>query len=173
MYTDCFPGPVIRPDFLGERVQQTRIKHYGEANHSLDLTNRKAMSKNDQETNPLQMSLHAPRASNSGDDGDQRIDHDSGFAAISEKPKLQKPPLYKVVLINDDYTPMDFVVEVLCSFFSMNVEKATQIMLKVHTEGKGVCGVFGKDVAESKAAQVNEYARECEQPLLCSVEVDR
>jgi len=58
-------------------------------------------------------------------------------------------------------------------FFSMNVESATQVMLKVHTEGKGVCGVFGKDVAESKASQVNEYARECEQPLLCSVEVDR
>lgn len=133
------------------------------------------MSKNDLENIPLQMSQQRPGASNSGDGdgGDERIDHDSGFAAITEKPKLQKPPLYKVVLINDDYTPMDFVVEVLCSFFAMNVENATQIMLKVHTEGKGVCGVFGKDVAESKAAQVNEYARECEQPLLCSVEVDR
>jgi len=131
------------------------------------------MSKNDLETIPLQMSQRLPGASNSGDDDGERIDHDSGFAAITEKPKLQKPPLYKVVLINDDYTPMDFVVEVLCSFFSLNVENATQVMLKVHTEGKGVCGVFGKDVAESKAAQVNEYARECEQPLLCSVEVDR
>jgi len=131
------------------------------------------MSNNDLEINPSQMSQRLHATSNSGDDGDERIDHDSGYAAISEKPKLQKPPLYKVVLINDDYTPMDFVVEVLCSFFSMNVENATQIMLKVHTEGKGVCGVFGKDVAESKAAQVNEYARECEQPLLCSVEVDR
>jgi ATP-dependent Clp protease adaptor protein ClpS len=130
------------------------------------------MNKNDLEVTPLQMSKRFPEASNSGDDGDERIDHDSGFAATTEKPKLQKPPLYKVVLINDDYTPMDFVVEVLCSFFTMNVESATQVMLKVHTEGKGVCGVFGKDVAESKAAQVNEYARECEQPLLCSVEVD-
>ncbi|MBL4582115.1 MAG: ATP-dependent Clp protease adapter ClpS [Gammaproteobacteria bacterium] len=131
------------------------------------------MSKNDLEVNSPQILLHFPGAKNSGDDGDERIDHDSGYAATTEKPKLQKPPLYKVVLLNDDYTPMDFVVEVLCSFFSMNVENATQIMLKVHTEGKGVCGVFGKDVAESKAAQVNEYARECEQPLLCSVEVDR
>lgn len=130
------------------------------------------MSKNDLETIHLHESRSWPRASNSGEGGDERIDHDSGFAAITEKPKLQKPPLYKVVLINDDYTPMDFVVEVLCSFFAMNVEKATQIMLKVHTEGKGVCGVFGKDVAETKAAQVNDYARECEQPLLCSVEVD-
>ena len=138
--------------------------------------NRNAMSRNDLEIITLQMSQRLFGASNSGDGGnggDERTDHDAGFTATTEKPKLQKPPLYKVVLINDDYTPMDFVVEVLCSFFSMNVEGATQIMLKVHTEGKGVCGVFGKDVAESKAAQVNEYARECEQPLLCAVEVDR
>jgi ATP-dependent Clp protease adaptor protein ClpS len=99
-------------------------------------------------------------------------DDNTGFAATTEKPKLKRPPLYKVVLINDDYTPMDFVVDVLRSHFSMNAEKATQVMLKVHTEGKGVCGVFSKDVAETKAAQVNDYAKECEQPLLCSVEVD-
>lgn len=98
---------------------------------------------------------------------------DGNLATEQSKPKLARPPLYKVVLINDDYTPMDFVVDVLRSFFNMNVEKATQIMLKVHTEGKGVCGVYGKDVAETKAAQVNDYSRECEQPLLCSVEVDR
>ena len=131
------------------------------------------MSKNYQETVPLKLSTGLPGPRSSAEGNDDRSDHDSGFAAITEKPKLQQPPLYKVVLINDDYTPMDFVVEVLCSFFSMNVEKATQIMLKVHTEGKGVCGVFGKDVAETKAAQVNDYARDCEQPLLCSVEVDR
>ena len=94
-------------------------------------------------------------------------------ATTTTKPKLEKPPLYKVILINDDYTPMEFVVDVLRSFFDMNVEKATQIMLKVHTEGKGVCGVFSKDLAETKAAQVNGYSRECEQPLLCSIEVDR
>lgn len=118
------------------------------------------------------------RASNlpggpSNSDEDNADGHDAGFATTTEKPKLEKPPLYKVILINDDYTPMDFVVDVLRSFFSMNVEKATQVMLKVHTEGKGVCGVFSKDVAETKAAQVNDYSRECEQPLLCSVEVDR
>lgn len=94
------------------------------------------------------------------------------LATSSVKPKLAQPPLYKVVLLNDDYTPMDFVVDVLCSFFSMNVEKATQIMLAVHTEGKAVCGVFTRDVAETKAQQVNDYSRECEQPLLCNVEVD-
>lgn len=106
-------------------------------------------------------------------DRDSRDSDDIGYAATTEKPKLKKPPLYKVVLVNDDYTPMDFVVDVLRSFFGMNVEKATQIMLKVHTEGKGVCGVYSKDVAETKAAQVNDYSRECEQPLMCSVEVDR
>ena len=106
-------------------------------------------------------------------DSDASDNDDVGYAATTEKPKLKKPPLYKVILVNDDYTPMDFVVDVLRSFFGMNVEKATQIMLKVHTEGKGVCGVFSKDVAETKAAQVNEYSRECEQPLMCSVEVDR
>lgn len=103
------------------------------------------------------------------DDGE---DDNTGLAATAEKPKLKRPPLYKVVLINDDYTPMDFVVDVLRSYFNMNAEKATQVMLKVHTEGKGVCGVFSKDVAETKAAQVNDYSKECEQPLLCSVEVD-
>ena len=98
---------------------------------------------------------------------------EGGLAVESAKPKLKKPPMYSVMLLNDDYTPMDFVVDILRSFFGMNVEKATQIMLKVHTEGKGVCGVYSKDVAETKAAQVNDYSRECEQPLLCSVEVDR
>ena len=119
----------------------------------------------------LQMSKLPMRPRNSQDDGDN--EHDAGFATTTEKPKLKRPPLYKVILINDDYTPMDFVVDILRSFFNMNVEKATQIMLKVHTEGKGVCGVYSKDVAETKANQVNDYSRECEQPLLCSVEVDR
>ena len=117
----------------------------------------------------IEMNTLPMQPNNSQGDGD----HDTGFAATTEKPKLKQPPLYKVILINDDYTPMDFVVEILRSFFNMNAEKATQIMLKVHTEGKGVCGVFNKDVAETKAAQVNDYSRECEQPLLCSVEVDR
>jgi ATP-dependent Clp protease adaptor protein ClpS len=108
----------------------------------------------------------------SGEGEGESEDDNTGFAATTEKPKLKRPPLYKVVLINDDYTPMDFVVDVLRSYFSMNAEKATQVMLKVHTEGKGVCGVFSKDVAETKAALVNDYAKECEQPLLCSVEVD-
>lgn len=105
---------------------------------------------------------------NAREEGDGEVGH----ATLAVKPKLKRPPLYKVVLLNDDYTPMEFVVEVLRAFFGMDVEKATRIMLKVHTEGKGVCGVYSKDVAETKAAQVNDYSRECEQPLLCAVEVD-
>ncbi len=106
-----------------------------------------------------------------GNAGDQEGEGD--LATDAARPRVKQPPLYKVVLFNDDYTPMEFVVEVLCMFFSMGREKATQIMLKVHTEGKAVCGVFTRDVAETKAQQVNEYSRENEQPLLCNVEVDR
>lgn len=109
----------------------------------------------------------------SSDGPGQDDDGGGGLATAATRPKISEPPLYKVVLFNDDYTPMDFVVDVLCSFFAMNVEKATQIMLKVHTEGKAVCGVYSRDVAETKAQQVNDYSRECEQPLLCNVEVDR
>jgi len=99
-------------------------------------------------------------------------EHDSseGLALKESKPKLKQPPLFKVVLINDDYTPMEFVVEVLEAFFRMNREQATHVMLTVHTQGKGVCGIFTRDIAETKAAQVNQYARENEHPLLCEIE---
>lgn len=86
------------------------------------------------------------------------------------KPKLKQPPMYKVILFNDDYTPMDFVVDVLRRFFAMDQEKATRIMLAVHTQGKAVCGVYPKDIAETKAAVVNQYAREHQHPLLCEVD---
>ena len=88
----------------------------------------------------------------------------------SEKQKLQPPRKYKVVLNNDDYTPMEFVVEVLQVFFGMNREKATQVMLAVHTTGKGVCGIFPKDIAETKSAQVNQYAQENQHPLVSDIE---
>jgi ATP-dependent Clp protease adaptor protein ClpS len=74
------------------------------------------------------------------------------------------------VLLNDDYTPMEFVVEILEYFFGMSREKATQVMLAVHTQGKGVCGVFTRDIAETKAAQVNQYAKEHQHPLLAEIE---
>ena len=97
-------------------------------------------------------------------------DSDSGIALQESKPELKRPPLFKVVLMNDDYTPMEFVVEILETFFRMNREQATHVMLTVHTQGKGVCGIFTRDIAETKAAQVNQYARENEHPLLCEIE---
>jgi len=87
------------------------------------------------------------------------------------KPKLKKPSLYKVVMLNDDYTPMEFVVEVLEKFFSMNREQATKIMLQIHTLGKAVCGIYPRDIAETKANHVNQYAQENEHPLLCEIEI--
>lgn len=83
---------------------------------------------------------------------------------------LQPPSMYKVILNNDDFTPMDFVVQVLKKYFSFDEEQATQIMLDVHFHGKGICGVYTAEVAETKAAQVNIYAREHEYPLLCTIE---
>lgn len=98
-------------------------------------------------------------------------DHlDGGVSVATERPKLKRPSQYKVVLLNDDYTPMDFVVDVLSRFFRMNGEKATQVMLEVHTKGKGVCGIYTAQLAETKAAQVNSYSRENQHPLLCVVE---
>ena len=97
-------------------------------------------------------------------------DNDSGLAVQEAKPKLKRPPLFKVVLLNDDFTPMDFVVEILTDYFNMNEEKATQIMLQVHTQGVDVCGIFSKDIAETKVHVVNEYSRESHHPLMCSME---
>ena len=97
-------------------------------------------------------------------------DHEHGVLVAPSKPQVARPPLYSVLLLNDDYTPMDFVVEVLMSFFAMDEEKATQVMLHVHTRGRGVCGVYTREVAESKVAQVNEFARIHQHPLLCTME---
>ena len=86
-------------------------------------------------------------------------DDDDTLLLERTRPKLKKPPLYKVILLNDDYTPMEFVVEILETFFRMNREQATHVMLTVHTQGKGVCGIFTRDIAETKAAQVNQVFR--------------
>lgn len=95
---------------------------------------------------------------------------DGGLAVQAAKPRLKQPSLYKVMMLNDDYTPMEFVVETLEQFFYMDRERATRVMLTVHTAGKAVCGVFTKDIAETKAAQVNRHARENEHPLMCEIE---
>jgi ATP-dependent Clp protease adaptor protein ClpS len=97
-------------------------------------------------------------------------DQDRGLIVDPAQPELKRPPLYKVILLNDDYTPMDFVVRILERFFAMNREKATQVMLHVHTRGRGVCGVYSHDIAETKVAQVNEFSRRHQHPLLCTME---
>ena len=84
---------------------------------------------------------------------------------------IQEPNMYKVLLLNDDYTPMDFVVEVLRKFFDMDENRATQVMLHVHTRGKGLCGIFSHEVAETKTALVNDYSRSHQHPLLCILEM--
>jgi ATP-dependent Clp protease adaptor protein ClpS len=88
----------------------------------------------------------------------------------AEKSKLKPPPMFKVILLNDDFTPMDFVVAVLQTFFSMNREQAMQIMLKVHMDGAGVCGVYPSDVAITKVEQVVTFARQHQHPLKCVME---
>ena len=92
------------------------------------------------------------------------------LAVEEARPKTKQPPLYRVVLINDDYTPMEFVVEILESVFGMERTRATQVMLEVHTKGKGVCGVYNFDIAETKVAQVMSIAKQHQHPLLCTME---
>ena len=97
-------------------------------------------------------------------------DDDGGLAVQTSEPKLKRPPLFKVLLLNDDFTPMDFVVSILQTFFHMNTEEATRIMLNVHTQGVGVCGVYTKDIAETKVKQVMDCAQREQHPLQCTME---
>ncbi|WP_263772758.1 ATP-dependent Clp protease adapter ClpS [Propionivibrio soli] len=96
--------------------------------------------------------------------------HQEGSVLEAKRTKLAPPPLYTVLLLNDDFTPMEFVVLVLQKFFSMSRERATQIMLKVHVEGRGVCGIYPRDVAATKVEQVTTFARENQHPLACVME---
>jgi ATP-dependent Clp protease adaptor protein ClpS len=93
-----------------------------------------------------------------------------GLTVEETKPLTKRPPLYQVVLLNDDYTPMEFVVDVLEHIFGMDRTTATRVMLEVHTRGKGICGVFTYEIAETKVAQVTTYARQHQHPLLCTRE---
>ncbi|MCU4304813.1 ATP-dependent Clp protease adapter ClpS [Acinetobacter ursingii] len=106
-----------------------------------------------------------PRLSDS-----QSNEPEGDIAVQTSEPQLKRPPLYAVVLLNDDYTPMDFVIEILQQYFALNLDQATQVMLTVHYEGKGVAGVYPRDIAETKANQVNNYARSQGHPLLCQIE---
>ena len=118
----------------------------------------------------------AERVLNSGDneDGDGGRGNGTGRpntgTIVKARPKTKKPSMYRVLLLNDDYTPMEFVVHVLERFFSKSREEATEIMLHVHHRGVGVCGVFTYEVAETKVAQTIEFARRHQHPLQCTME---
>ncbi len=101
--------------------------------------------------------------------GDTDHEHGGGLALENAKPELKRPSMYSVIMLNDDYTPMEFVVEVLQSFFGKTPEQATRIMLTVHTKGSAVCAIYTRDIAETKAALVNQYARDCQHPLMCEI----
>jgi len=114
--------------------------------------------------------LIASDMAGAGDD-DADSDIDVGIATKT-KAKSKKPSQYKVLLLNDDYTPMEFVVMVLKRFFGMDLEQATRVMLHVHQKGVGVCGVFPYEVAETKVNQVMDFARQNQHPLQCTLEKD-
>ncbi len=108
---------------------------------------------------------------NESNGGDNSVGGDNGTDVITKvKPKVKKPSLYRVLLLNDDFTPMEFVVDVLARFFSMNIEQATKVMLHVHQNGVGECGVYTYEVAETKVTQVMDYARKNQHPLQCVME---
>jgi ATP-dependent Clp protease adaptor protein ClpS len=92
------------------------------------------------------------------------------LAVEEAQPKVKRPPLYRVVLLNDDFTPMEFVVDILETIFGMERSRATQVMLEVHTKGKGICGVYNFEIAETKVAQVMGIAQQHQHPLLCEME---
>ncbi len=102
------------------------------------------------------------------DENEQQGSYD--LAVEEARPKIKQPPLYRVVLINDDFTPMEFVVDILESIFGMERTRATQVMLEVHTKGKGICGVYNFEIAETKVAQVMGIAKQQQHPLLCTME---
>jgi len=122
--------------------------------------------------------LNDDNSENTPDNG-QDNGHDNGMGGeesqesgllLKPKPKTKKPSMYKVLLLNDDYTPMEFVIHILESFFGKNRQEATDIMLHVHRRGVGICGIFTYEVAETKVAQVMDFARNNEQPLQCTME---
>lgn len=103
-------------------------------------------------------------------DKDQKHDGGSGQIILESRTQTKKPSMYKVVMMNDDYTPMEFVVHVLQQFFGRTAEEATQIMLNVHQRGVGICGIYSFEIAETKASKTMEYARQKEHPLQLQLE---
>ena len=105
-----------------------------------------------------------------GQNGGGRDDDGNTGVVLKTRVKTKKPSMYKVLMLNDDYTPMEFVIEVLMTFFSMDESKAARIMMSVHTKGQGICGTFSHEIAETKVDQVNEFSRINQHPLMCTME---
>ena len=103
---------------------------------------------------------------------EEEIDHDSSLVVQESRPEVEEPKRYMVILVNDDFTPMEFVVEILRQFFTLDEEAATRVMLNVHTKGSGICGIFTRDIAETKVEIVNDFSRSHQHPLMCTSEVD-
>ncbi len=119
------------------------------------------------------VSFPAPMNGSDDNDGDDGGDNDGGPSTgvvVRSKPKAKKPSMYKVIMLNDDYTPMEFVVMILEKFFTKSHDEATQIMLHVHQKGVGVCGVYTYEIAETKVTQVMDLARQHQHPLQCTLE---
>lgn len=115
---------------------------------------------------------NAPRMNEDDGNESQGEDHNQTGLLIKTRPKTKKPSMYKVLLLNDDYTPMEFVVHILEKFFNKSRQEATDIMLHVHRRGVGLCGVYTYEIAETKVTQVMDFARANEQPLQCTLERD-
>ena len=107
---------------------------------------------------------------NSDEENNEDFKNKFSSIVLEEKPKLKKPPLYKVIMLNDDYTPMEFVIEMLQTYFSKSQEQATEIMLHIHQKGIGICGLYTYEIAESKATQVLDKARKNQHPLQIKLE---
>ena len=101
---------------------------------------------------------------------DKHQESERGTVVAERKPEVKKPPMYKVLLLNDDYTPMDFVVSVLKQYFYKTTEQATKVMLQVHYDGAGVAGIYRAEIAETKVSLVNDHARAHDHPLMCTME---
>jgi ATP-dependent Clp protease adaptor protein ClpS len=142
-----------------------------------DLKNQKVSStlKGTGMSNHMKSGFHIIKNTGIINTGGDEWDHDdydidSGLAIEEDRPKLKPPRQYKVLVVNDDFTPMEFVVQVLIMFFAMDNAKATRVMMSVHTKGRGICGTYSHEIAETKVDQVNEFSRMNQHPLMCTME---
>jgi ATP-dependent Clp protease adaptor protein ClpS len=122
--------------------------------------------------NIIELQAASPARREMSENGKRGEEGPGTGVVVKQKPKTKKPSMYKVLMLNDDYTPMEFVVHILERFFNKNRQEATRIMLHVHRRGVGICGVYTYEVAETKVTQVMDFARQHQHPLQCTLEKD-